>query len=147
MAEKKKNDKDKQKQLVKLIHNDTKLTREEKMEYSAMADIYLENLKDNLNKTSIELNEVHPEIEIDVWREFLTVPVIRKYLQGFKDEQIATKADEGLMKGDKDAVGIKKVMAAQGPVVNNSNIVLIRLPEKVDFSNQTTELEFEVEGV
>ena len=42
-------------------------------------------------------------------------------------------ADSGLMQGDKNAIGIKKVMQGNGPAVNNSNIVIIRLPEKVDF--------------
>ena len=43
------------------------------------------------------------------------------------------KADKGLMEGDKDAVSIKKVMQDKGPTINNSNIVVIRLPEKRDF--------------
>lgn len=135
----------KEKQLIRLIHEDTKLNSEEKMMYAAMADLFLQDLKDNLNKTSIELNEKYIDMTIDEWREFLTVPVIRKYIQGFKDEQISTMADTGLMKGDKDAVGIKKVMAAQGPIVNNSNIVLIRLPDKVDFNIESQDIV--VEGI
>ena len=133
----------KDKQLIKLIHEDKKLSGEEKMMYAAMADLFLQDLKENLNMTSIELNDKYIDMTIDEWREFLTVPVIRKYIQGFKDEKIETMADQGLMKGDKDAVGIKKVMAAQGPIVNNSNIVLIRLPEKVDFNAQAQDVEIE----
>ena len=41
-------------------------------------------------------------------------------------------ADQGLAEGDKSAVSIKKAMQDGGPQVNNSNIVLIRLPEKRD---------------
>ena len=41
-------------------------------------------------------------------------------------------ADQGLAEGDKGAVSIKKAMQEGGPSVNNSNIVLIRLPEKRD---------------
>lgn len=137
----------KDKQLIKLIHEDKKLTGEEKMMYAAMADLFLQDLKANLNETSIGLNEKYIDMTIDEWREFLTVPVIRKYIQGFKDEQIEIMADQGLMKGDKDAVGIKKVMAAQGPIVNNSNIVLIRLPEKVDFNAQEQAQDVVVEGI
>lgn len=135
----------KDKQLIRLIHEDKKLSSEEKMMYAAMADLFLQDLKDNLSRTSIALNEKYIDMSIDEWREFLTVPVIRKYIQGFKDEQIEIMADQGLMKGNKDAVGIKKVMAAQGPVVNNSNIVLIRLPEKVDFNAQSQDVA--VEGI
>lgn len=42
-------------------------------------------------------------------------------------------ADSGLMEGNKNAVSIKKSMEDRGPVVNNSNIILIRLPEKQEF--------------
>lgn len=133
----------KDKKLVSLIRKDTKLSREEIMQYAAMAEIYLEDFKENLNKTSIELHEKHPDASIDEWREFLNVPVIRKYIQGFKDEQINIIADAGLMEGDKDAVNIKRVMEAKGPTVNNSNFILIRLPDKVDFNEQTTDLTIE----
>lgn len=135
--------KEKEKQLIKLIHEDKKLTPDEKMMYAAMADLYLTDLKDNLNRTSIELNEKYCDMTIDEWREFLTVPVIRKYIQGFKDEQISIMADAGLMEGNKDAVNIKKVVAAQGPIINNSNIVLIRLPDKVDFNIESKDVTIE----
>ena len=42
-------------------------------------------------------------------------------------------ADKGLMDGNKNAVSIKKSMEDRGPVINNSNIILIRIPEKQDF--------------
>ena len=42
-------------------------------------------------------------------------------------------ADTGLMEGNKNAVNIKKAMEGRGPAINNSNIILIRIPEKVDF--------------
>ena len=41
-------------------------------------------------------------------------------------------AEQGLAEGDKGALGIKKAMD-NSLAVNNSNIVLIRLPERKDF--------------
>ena len=82
--------------------------------------------------TSILLNKEIP-LGIDTWKDFLNYPIVRKYIQSFKDEQISQIADKGLMQGDKNAVSIKKVMQDKGPIVNNSNIVLIRIPEKVDW--------------
>ena len=37
------------------------------------------------------------------------------------------------MIGDKNAVSIKKAMDSNGVNINNSQIVLIRLPEKMEF--------------
>lgn len=121
-----------QAKLITLIQNDEKLDRELKMSYLSMATIFLEKFDVYMNKTSIEMNKEIP-LGIDTWREFLNYPVVRQYIQSFRDEQITKVADKGLMEGDKNAIGIKKVMQDKGPVINNSNIVLIRLPEKVDF--------------
>ena len=118
--------------LVELLKKDTKLDREQKMTFVSMANLFLENFAENINKTSLEMNKDIP-LGIDIWRDFLNYPVIRQYIQSFRDEQITKMADKGLMQGDKNAVSIKKVMQDNGPIVNNSNIVLIRLPEKRDY--------------
>jgi hypothetical protein len=128
----KKAEKDKESRLIELIKADTKLDSDKRMEYISMAYLYLDEFAENLRLTSIELNEKHPS-SIDTWKEFLEYPVVRQYIQSFRDEAISKIADTGLMKGEKDAIGIKKVMQQNGPAINNSNIVLIRVPEKVDF--------------
>lgn len=78
------------------------------------------------------MNKEYP-LGIDTWKDFLNYPIVRQYIQSFRDEQISQIADKGLMEGDKDAVSIKKVMQDKGPNINNSNIIVIRLPEKRDF--------------
>ena len=132
MSKKEKITKEAQSKLIKLLQEDTKLDKETKMSYLSMANIYLDKFEENLNKTSIELNNDIP-LGIDTWKDFLNYPIVRSYIQSFRDERISQIVDIGLMQGDKDAVNIKKVMDANGPKVNNSNIVLIRLPEKVEF--------------
>lgn len=123
--------KKKESKLIEGLRKDTKLDKETKSEYISIASIFLENFADNINKTSLDLNKEIP-IGVDTWKDFLNYPIVRQYIQSFKDEQINLKADAELMQGNKDAVNIKKVMQNSGPAVNNSNIVLIRLPEKVD---------------
>ena len=129
MAKEEKLPKSKESILIKQLKEDTKLGKDQKMEYICIANQYLEKFDEYINKTSIDMNKEIP-LGIDVWRDFLNYPVVRRYIQSFKDEQIA---DKGLMEGDKNAVSIKKVMQDKGPVVNNSNIILIRLPEKVEY--------------
>lgn len=128
--------KKKQNVLLDLIKNDEKLklkeNREQRMSYISLATIFMEKFDENINKTSIEMNNTIP-LGVDTWKDFLNYPVVRKYIQSFKDEKIMNVAETGLMEGNKNAVSIKKSMEDRGPVINNSNIVLIRLPEKQDF--------------
>lgn len=132
----KKNIKKKENGLLELIKNDDNLkkkeNREQKMSYISLATLFMEKFDENINKTSIEMNNTVP-VGVDTWKDFLNYPVVRKYIQSFRDEKIMNVADKGLMDGDKNAVNIKKSMEDRGPIVNNSNIILIRLPEKVDF--------------
>lgn len=122
--------------LLELIKNDETLkkkeNREQKMSYISLATLFMEKFDENINKTSIEMNNTIP-VGVDTWKEFLNYPVVRKYIQSFRDEKIMSVADSGLMEGNKNAVNIKKAMEDRGPIVNNSNIILIRIPEKVEF--------------
>lgn len=122
--------------LLDLIKKDETLNkkenREQKMSYLSLATLFMEKFDENINKTSIEMNNSIP-VGVDTWKEFLNYPVVRKYIQSFRDEKIMNVADSGLMEGNKNAVNIKKAMEGRGPAINNSNIILIRIPEKVDF--------------
>ena len=122
----------KENQLLVRLREDEKLDKTTKMSYISIANIYLDNFDENINKTSIDMKKEYP-FGIDTWKDFLNYPIVRQYIQSFRDEQISQIADKGLMEGDKDAVSIKKVMQDKCPTINNSNIVVIRLPEKRDF--------------
>ena len=131
------NDEENENDLVKSLKNDEKLRENPdlRMGMIAMANLFLEDFSNNMYKTSIEMNSIFPFYSIDAWRDFLNYPIVRKYIKSFKDEKINMMADQGLAKGDKSAVSIKKAMQEGGPQINNSNIVLIRLPEKKDFDD------------
>lgn len=122
--------------LLDLIKNDDNLkkqeNRDQKMSYLSLATLFMEKFDENINKTSIEMNNTIP-VGVDTWKDFLNYPVVRKYIQSFRDEKIMNVADSGLMEGNKNAVNIKKAMEDRGPTINNSNIILIRIPEKQDF--------------
>lgn len=132
MAKTVKKTKEVESKLLTALKEDTKLDRDKKMEYISMANLFLMKFEENLNKTSIELNNDNP-LGVDNWKEFLNYPVVRSYIKSFRDEQIMQVADIGLMAGDKNAVSIKKAMDNNGVNINNSQIVLIRLPEKMEF--------------
>lgn len=130
-----KNIEENENKLITLLKNDEKLKEdpEYRMGMISMASMFLEDLSDNIYKTSIEMNLKIPYFSVDTWKDFLNYPVVRKYIKSFRDEKINMVADQGLAEGDKSAVSIKKAMQDGGPQVNNSNIVLIRLPEKIEW--------------
>ena len=122
-------------ELIKNLKNDEKLKEnpDKRMGMISMATMFLEDFSENMYKTSIEMNSKIPFYTIDAWKDFLNYPVVRKYIKSFRDEKINMVAYQGLAEGDKSAVSIKKAIQDGGPQVNNSNIVLIRLPEKVEW--------------
>lgn len=126
---------EKESKLIIDLRNDEKLKENPdlRMGYISMASMFLEDFSNNLYRTSIEMHEKIPYFTIDGWREFLNYPIVRKYIKSFKDEKANIIADQGLAAGDKSAVSLKKAMQEGGPQVNNSNIVLIRVPEKIDW--------------
>lgn len=128
---------EKESKLIINLRNDEKLKENPdlRMGYISMASMFLDDFSNNLYKTSIEMHEKIPYFTIDAWREFLNYPIVRKYIKSFKDEKINVIADQGLAEGDKGAVSIKKAMQEGGPQINNSNIVLIRVPEKIEWED------------
>lgn len=138
MSKKSENSSEKENELLKTLKNDEKLKQNPdfRMQLIGQASIFIEDLANNMYKTSIELNSMpipYCSYSIDSWKEFLNYPVVRKYIKSFRDEKINMMADTALAEGDKSAVSIKKAMQEGGPAINNSNIVLIRLPEKKDW--------------
>ena len=129
-----KNIKKKDNVLLDLIKKDENLkkNRDQRMSYISLATLFMEKFDENINKTSIELKD-YDLLYSQNNKDFLNYPVVRKYIQSFRDEKIMNAADTGMMEGNKNSVNIKKAMEGRGPAINNSNIILIRIPEKVDF--------------
>jgi len=120
--------------LIKDLKADERLRDEPdyRMNLLSMAAMFLDDFGNNIYRTSIEMHEKIPYFSIDAWKDFLSYPIVRKYIKSFTDEKTTRSAEQGLAEGDKAALGIKKAMD-NTLTVNNSNIVLIRLPEKKDF--------------
>lgn len=135
MAKNNKISEENESELIKNLKNDEKLRQDPdfRMGMISMANMFLEDFANNIYRTSIEMNEKIPFFSIDAWKDFLNYPIVRKYIKSFKDEKISMTADQGLAEGDKGAVSIKKAIQEGGPQINNSNLILVRLPEKRDW--------------
>lgn len=128
-------------ELIKKLKNDEKLRQDPDFRFGmlAMASLFLEDFANNIYKTSIEMHSLpgaYSFYSIDAWKDFLNYPIVRKYIKEFRDEKISMVADQSLAEGDRSAVSIKKAIQEGGPAINNSNIVLIRLPEKKEFDDE-----------
>ena len=73
----------KENELISKIKEDNNLSKQQKMSYISIANIYLSNFDDYINKTSVELDKEVP-IGIDTWKDFLNYPIVRKYIQSFR---------------------------------------------------------------
>lgn len=125
----------KENKMLTIIQEDPKLDALAKMEYLTLARHYIEDFKENIKKTSIELDEV-TDYGIDTWKEFLNYAPIRKYIDSFVHEQINKNVDQSLASGQgaRDAIGIKKAMDTMNNATNNEFFVIFRLPDKDDDS-------------
>lgn len=118
--------------LINNIRNDIKLTDDEKNIFEVMASFFVIDFENNIKKTSIELNREYEDFSIDDWFNFINYPCVRSYIMAFKNEVMMNMADKGIIAGDRGAVSVKK--ALEGNVnTNNSNFIIVRVPDKVDF--------------
>lgn len=124
----------KENKMVELIKNDPKLDVDTKREYKTLAEFFVLDFGNNLNKTSIELDDL-TQYGIDTWKEFLVYPPIRKYIESFIHEKINKNVDQALAsgQGSRDAIGVKKAMDTMNNATNNEYFVVFRLPDKEDY--------------
>lgn len=104
---------------------------DQKDKYLSMAELFLPELKKNLNRTSIELSELYPEYQLEDWMEFLAVPVVSKYLQTLRNESISRNAEQAMTEGSLAGAKLKQIVDASSASIN-SRYIIFRLPDKED---------------
>ena len=122
---------EKEEKLIEIIKSDMKLTFEVRLEFINLANSFLEDFKDNLGLTSIELNEKYG-FGLDAWQVFLNHPPISKYIKSFVNELANKRAHEALAtgKGTRDAIGVIKELERYSETLSNDRFVVFRLPDK-----------------
>lgn len=118
---------------VQAIQNDPKLTPSEKMEFISLANLYSENLTENIKKTSLSLSN-ETDIEPETWKKFLNYPPIKRIIDGYVVETIKKQADSSLLEGTgtRDAINVRKAMLEAEGQEDNTRYIILRLPDKVD---------------
>lgn len=120
----------KTKKLIEIILADDRLTEKEKRTYEAMANLYLENFKDNINKSSLQLAELYPTYDADMWMDWETYAPISKYIKRFRTDSLRKMNETALMTGDgTGAVSVRKLLDKDSNE-GNMRFVVFRLPDR-----------------
>lgn len=109
---------------------------DKRMLYTSYANLFDSDLIENLHLTSIELNDKYNTSNPSSWRGFLRHPIVKRYIDGFLDERAEKSADVSLGAAEfkpKDALKIKENMSLKNQGEDNSNILVVFLPQK-DFT-------------
>jgi hypothetical protein len=115
--------------LSELIRNDVKTPANKKMEYMSLADSFMTDFSKNIMLTSIELDDKYP-FGMDVWQEFLSYPIVKKYTEQFRKEIVRKNVEKGMAIGDKDALQIKRELDKEAGATGYENFVVFMLPPK-----------------
>lgn len=119
-----------------IITNDESLrkTPDKYMLFKNLAAIYEKDLKENLERTSFDLYEEYTDL-VDTpaaWADFLQYKPVKDFIQRFfneKAEQVANKQLANVDMKASDAIKVKQHVEANKIKVDNSNIVVMLLPQ------------------
>ena len=118
-----------------LVEKDASLVQDKKlrMKYLTYADYFDQDLNENLELTSIELDEKYKTEDVTGWRKFLKNSTVRNYVNDFLDEiseKQARRTLSGQVEHARDAIKLKESIDANYKGEDNSTIVVWFLPQK-----------------
>jgi len=119
---------------ITVIRNDTKITREQRMEFESIAKHFEADLGENLTMSGLQLYMKYKEIPFESWKAFLTYPSIKRLIKEMVTEGLTKQAEADLTKGVgvRDALALRKAMKEENVVESNLRYIVTRLPEKKD---------------
>ena len=107
--------------------------KDQKYEFISYAQMFDADLENNLELTSIQINEKYATENVSGWRKFLKHNTVRKYVNDFLDE-IAEKSAQKRLKDDvdktSDALKVKAMIDSKTEVNENNRFVVWFVPQK-----------------
>ena len=122
-------------ELNKLLLSDKQLKEEpEKRQlYLTYAGLFMSDLNNNLDATSLELDDRYTTRNPSSWQKFLKYPVVKKFIDGFIDERSERTANKTIGTSEmktRDALKVKEQADLRQKGEDNSNIIVMFLPQK-----------------
>lgn len=121
--------------LIEIIKKDGSLNKEDKLAFLSLAKLYENDFKNNLKKTSLELDEDYHTDSPALWKKFLSHTSVANLIEDYRYEVMDKKAMDVLEYGMKDsnkALKVKETIDKKNKKENNSNIIVMLLPSKED---------------
>ena len=122
-------------ELEQLILNDGSLKEDKdtRLLFKSYAVMFSSDLIENLDLTSIELDEKYRTDNPVSWRKFLNNPSVKKFIDGFLNERAEKSAMKQIGEGSSkttDALKIKEMVDSKQDKEDNSNMIVVFLPQK-----------------
>lgn len=119
--------------LFDLLSEDKNLTGDSKMLYLSLATFFEQDFTENLYLTSVELDSKYGTNTPTAWRKFLSLTTVKNFLEDFRDEDMEVASNRALtgtpLKAS-EALKLKKKLDEKKNVEDNSNIVVMLMPQK-----------------
>jgi hypothetical protein len=122
-------------ELNAMLKKDKNLEMDKDMQalFFSYAIMYDEELLDNLKLTSLELDAKYQTANPSSWLKFLKYPIVKRYIDNYLYEDAEKKAQLVLSQDagkPRDAIQIQKNIEERNKKNDNSNIVVIFMPQK-----------------
>lgn|SRR5690554_4796996 len=127
---------DKQSELVRQITNDKKLQEDkEKLQlFVTLAKFYEEDLRENIFKTSFELDDKYNTFNYYGWSQFKQYPLVRNYTDNFIQELHMAEAQKTLKSGGitrtTDALAVQEIIEGKREADKNTNVIVFLMPQR-----------------
>lgn len=123
-------------QLARILSQDKQLNEDKPrlQLFLSLAQFLDSALKENLNKTSFELDEKYDTNDPHAWLEFKQHPIVRKYITQYLEEDQLTQArrtmmDDGISKTS-DAIKVQQQIEGKQENNQNTNVIVFYMPQK-----------------
>jgi hypothetical protein len=124
-------------ELINLIMADKQLKDDpdRRQLYITYAGLFSSELVENIDLTSLELDDKYKTGNPSSWQKFLKHNVVKRFIDGFVDERSERNANKaiGVDVKTSDALKIKEQLEKKNNADDNSNIVVMFLPQKEYF--------------
>lgn len=126
----------KEEPLTKALQEATHISDDLKARFIYLAELYLEDMQDNIFKNQFQLSDKYNDISADEWNDFLSDRIVSVYINKHKRTLLKTAAEDNLSnpfaKNKRDNLKLIENIQEQEKNDANKNVVIIRLPDIYD---------------
>lgn len=117
--------------LISILETDTTIRDIDRELFNRLAELFWDDLNENLFRTSIELSEIYPKTTATEWMIWLDIPGIKKFRDKFVRERISSNTNRMLADGERQtgAVQVRKMLDSSDQN-NMANFIVIRMPDR-----------------